>query len=69
MDLVLLGTADATSADEISMDGRQREKIIRGLAVGVGFIYYGRREEADETVQMLLAEKVCSSYAFSRRYG
>jgi 26S proteasome regulatory subunit N2 len=29
---------------------RQHEKIIRGLVVGVGFIYYGRREEADETL-------------------
>jgi hypothetical protein len=42
------------------MHGRQHEKIIRGLAVGVGFIYYGCQEEADETIQMFLAEKVCS---------
>jgi 26S proteasome regulatory subunit N2 len=33
----------------------QHEKIIRGLAVGVALIYYGRQEEADE---ILLAEKV-----------
>jgi hypothetical protein len=42
------------------MHGRQHEKIIRGLAVGVGFIYHGCQEEADETLHMFLAEKVCS---------
>ena len=25
----------------------------------LGFVYYGRQEEADETIQLLLAEKVC----------
>jgi len=35
----------------------QHEKIIRGLAIGVAFIFYGRQEEADETIKLLLAEK------------
>jgi 26S proteasome regulatory subunit N2 len=66
MGLILLGTADAASADEMLTYARetQHEKIIRGLAVGVGFIYYGRQEEADETIQMLLAEKVCIPFFF-----
>jgi 26S proteasome regulatory subunit N2 len=61
MGLILLGTADASSAEEMLPYARetQHEKIIRGLAIGVGFIYYGRQEEADETIQLLLAEKVC----------
>lgn len=61
MGLVMLGTADANSADEMLTYARetQHEKIIRGLAVGVGFIYYGRQEEADATIKLLLAEKVC----------
>ena len=38
------------------------EKIIRGLAIGVGFIYYGCQEKATETIQLLpSAEKVCIS--------
>ena len=58
MGLILLGTADAGSAEEMLTYVRetQHEKIIRGLAVNVGFIYYGRQEEADETIQLLLAE-------------
>jgi 26S proteasome regulatory subunit N2 len=60
---ILLGTAGAASAKGMLTYARetQHEKIIRVLAVGVGFIYYGRQEEADETIQMLLAEKVRSS--------
>jgi 26S proteasome regulatory subunit N2 len=63
MGLIMLGTADANSADEMLTYARetQHEKIIRGLAVGVGFIYYGRQEEADATIKLLLAEKVCPS--------
>jgi 26S proteasome regulatory subunit N2 len=59
MGLILLGTANVTSADEMLTytQETQHEKIICGLAVG--FIYYGHQEEADKTIQMLLAEKVC----------
>jgi 26S proteasome regulatory subunit N2 len=66
MGLILLGTADAGSAEEMLTYARetQHEKIIRGLAVGVGFIYYGRQEEVDETIQLLLAEKVCYVIVF-----
>jgi 26S proteasome regulatory subunit N2 len=60
MGLIMLGTANSDSADEMLTYARetQHEKIIRGLAVGVGFIYYGRQEEADATIDNLLGEKV-----------
>ena len=60
MGLVMLGTADAGCMDEMLTYARetQHEKIIRGLAMGVAFIYYGRQEEADSTIKTLLAEKV-----------
>lgn len=61
MGLIMLGTADKTSAEEMLMYARetQHEKIIRGIAIGLAFIYYGRQEEADDMVKTLLAEKVC----------
>ncbi|OBZ79605.1 26S proteasome non-ATPase regulatory subunit 1 [Grifola frondosa] len=59
MGLIMLGTADATSAEEMLMYARetQHEKIIRGLAIGLAFIFYGRQEEADDMVKLLMAEK------------
>ena len=61
MGLILLGTADTTSVDEMLTYTweTQHKKIICGLAVGVGFIYYRHQEEADETIQIHLAEKIC----------
>jgi 26S proteasome regulatory subunit N2 len=60
MGLVMLGTADATAASEMLTYAKetQHEKIIRGLAIGVAFTYYGRQEEADSTIKSLLGEKV-----------
>ncbi|KAH8120111.1 26S proteasome regulatory complex, non-ATPase subcomplex, Rpn2/Psmd1 subunit [Phellopilus nigrolimitatus] len=59
MGLIMLGTADGRCADEMLAYARetQHEKIIRGLAVGLAFLYYGRQEQADDMVTMLLAEK------------
>ncbi|KAL5495465.1 RPN2 [Sanghuangporus weigelae] len=59
MGLVMLGTADARCADEMLAYARetQHEKIIRGLAIGLAFLYYGRQEQADDMIKMLLAEK------------
>ncbi|KAJ7932500.1 hypothetical protein B0H13DRAFT_1955708 [Mycena leptocephala] len=59
MGLIMLGTAAADSVREMLVYARetQHEKIIRGLAIGVAFIYYGRQEEADQTIKLLLAEK------------
>ncbi len=60
MGLVMLGTAAAEPVHEMLQYAHetQHEKIIRGLAMGIAFIYYGRQEEADEMIQILLAEKV-----------
>ncbi|KAF9462163.1 armadillo-type protein [Collybia nuda] len=59
MGLIMLGTAAAEHVQEMLVYARetQHEKIIRGLAVGVAFIYYGRQEQADETIKVLMAEK------------
>ncbi|KAF8213150.1 armadillo-type protein [Mycena galopus ATCC 62051] len=59
MGLIMLGTAAAEPVREMLVYARetQHEKIIRGLAIGVAFIYYGRQEEADATIKLLLAEK------------
>jgi 26S proteasome regulatory subunit N2 len=60
MGLIMLGSADATCADEMLTYARetQHEKIIRGLAIGLAFIYYGRQEEAQTMITTLLEEKV-----------
>ncbi|KAH7910870.1 26S proteasome regulatory complex non-ATPase subcomplex Rpn2 Psmd1 subunit [Hygrophoropsis aurantiaca] len=59
MGLVMLGSADPTCAEEMMTYARetQHEKIIRGLGMGLAFIFYGRQEEADLTIKSLLAEK------------
>lgn len=58
--LIMLGTADSACSAEMLQYARetQHEKIIRGLAIGLAFLYYGRQEESDEITEQLLAEKV-----------
>jgi hypothetical protein len=60
MGLIMLGTGDSTIANEMLTYTRetQHEKIIRGLAVGLAFLYFGRQDQADEIAKELLAEKV-----------
>jgi len=60
MGLIMLGSADAGCAEEMLTYARetQHEKIIRGLAVGIAFIYYGKQEQANDMAKLLLAEKV-----------
>jgi len=59
MGLIMLGTANADCAEEMVTYARetQHEKIIRGLAIGLAFIYYGRQEEADAIIAQLLTDK------------
>ncbi|KAF8585578.1 26S proteasome regulatory complex, non-ATPase subcomplex, Rpn2/Psmd1 subunit [Ramaria rubella] len=59
MGLVKLGSASEECAEEMLVYAHetQHEKIIRGLAIGVAFIYYGRQEQSDAIVSKLLAEK------------
>lgn len=63
MGLIMLGTANVECADEMLMYANEthHEKIIRGLAIGLAFVFYGRQEEADATVKTLMDEKVMRS--------
>lgn len=60
MGLIMLGTAAEDPVREMLSYARetQHEKIIRGLAIGIAFVFYGRQEEANATVKELLAETV-----------
>ncbi|KAL4241663.1 26S proteasome regulatory subunit RPN2 [Abortiporus biennis] len=59
MGLIMLATGDLTRADEMLAYAREtrHEKIIRGLAIGLAFIFYGRQEQADNTIKELLEDK------------
>ncbi|KAI6153672.1 26S proteasome regulatory complex non-ATPase subcomplex Rpn2 Psmd1 subunit [Pisolithus tinctorius] len=59
MGLIMLGSASQARAEEMITYARetQHEKIIRGVAMGLSFVFYGRQEEADDTIRLLLAEK------------
>lgn len=64
MGLIMLGTASAECAEEMLMYAMEthHEKIIRGLAVGIALIFYGRQEEADNIIKTLMDEKVRRCY-------
>nr|ODN99779.1 26S proteasome regulatory subunit N2 [Cryptococcus depauperatus CBS 7855] len=59
MGLVMLGTASDKALEEMLSYARetQHEKIIRGLAIGIAFLYYGQREAATHVIDRLLEEK------------
>ena len=63
MGLVMLGSGSEKALDEMLQYAHetQHEKIIRGLAMGIAFLMYGRAELADTVIDQLLAEKVRSS--------
>jgi 26S proteasome regulatory subunit N2 len=58
--LVMLGTASQKALDEMLQYAHetQHEKIIRGLAVGMSLIMYGKEEEADTLIEQLCTDKV-----------
>ncbi len=60
MGLTLLGTGSAQAIEEMLHYAHetQHEKIIRGLAVGIALIMYGREEEADVLIEQLSVDKV-----------
>lgn len=62
MGLVMLGSASEKALDEMLQYAHetQHEKIIRGLAMGIAFMFYGRQEQADKIIDTLLSDKVCS---------
>jgi 26S proteasome regulatory subunit N2 len=61
MGLVHVGSANAKAIDEMLQYAHetQHEKIIRGLAVGVALIMYGKEEAADVLIEQLCLDKVC----------
>ncbi|WFD29209.1 proteasome regulatory particle base subunit [Malassezia sp. CBS 17886] len=59
MGLVHLGTGSAQATSEMLQYAQetQHEKIIRGLAVGIALLNYGRTSAADGTIDVLMANK------------
>ena len=69
MGLVMLGTASEKALDEMLQYAHetQHEKIIRGLAIGISFLMFGKEEEADGLIETLLGDAVRFSPSFSIR--
>ncbi|PWY96976.1 26S proteasome regulatory complex, non-ATPase subcomplex, Rpn2/Psmd1 subunit [Testicularia cyperi] len=59
MGLVMLGTASERAVEEMLQYAHetQHEKIIRGLAIGISLLFYGKEEQADKMIETLLADK------------
>ncbi|KZO96227.1 putative RPN2-26S proteasome regulatory subunit [Calocera viscosa TUFC12733] len=59
MGLVMLGTGQRKAFDEMLQYAHetQHEKIIRGMAMGMAFLYYGKQGTADEVIDLLIKEK------------
>ncbi|KAI9004255.1 26S proteasome non-ATPase regulatory subunit 1 [Gaertneriomyces semiglobifer] len=59
MGLVMLGTASGKAIEEMLQYAHetQHEKIIRGLAVGIALIMYGREDEAEALIEQLGMDK------------
>jgi 26S proteasome regulatory subunit N2 len=59
MGLVMLGTAAATPIEEMLQYAQetQHEKIIRGLALGIAMIMYGKEDQADSLIARLTSDK------------
>ena len=59
MGLVMLGTGSKKAIEEMLQYAHEtkHEKIIRGLAVGISMIVYGREEDADALIEQLCTDK------------
>ena len=59
MGLVMLGSGNQMAVEEMLTYAHQteHEKIIRGLAVGLGLIVYGLEEQADGLIQQMTEDK------------
>ncbi|CAG8448243.1 2744_t:CDS:10 [Cetraspora pellucida] len=59
MGLVMLGTASKKAIEEMLQYAHetQHEKIIRGLAIGISLIMYGKEETADVLIETLSQDK------------
>jgi hypothetical protein len=60
--LVMLGSKNAQAIEDMVgyAQETQHEKILRGLAVGIALVMYGRMEEADALIESLCRDKVRS---------
>lgn len=58
MGLIMLGTGNIQALEDMIQYAHdtQHEKIVRGLAIGMALIMYGRQEGADELIEGLLNE-------------
>lgn len=58
--LVMLGSKSAQAIEDMVgyAQETQHEKILRGLAVGIALVMYGRMEEADTLIESLCRDKV-----------
>ncbi|KAF9388786.1 proteasome regulatory particle base subunit [Podila verticillata] len=59
MGMVMLGTASEKALDEMLQYAHetQHEKIIRGLAVGISLVMYGKENAADALIEKLSSDK------------
>lgn len=59
MGLIMLGTSSEKAIDEMLQYAHetQHEKIIRGLAIGMALIMYGKEDTADALIEQLLQDK------------
>lgn len=59
MGFIMLGTANQEALDEMLRYAHdtQHEKIIRGLAIGMSLIMYGKEEMADTLIEQLCGDK------------
>lgn len=59
MGLVMLGTGSERAVEEMLQYAHetQHEKIIRGLAIGIALLFYGKEEKAEAMIDTLLADK------------
>ncbi|OUM69113.1 hypothetical protein PIROE2DRAFT_3006 [Piromyces sp. E2] len=59
MGLIMLGTSSDKAIDEMLQYAHetQHEKIIRGLAIGMALIMYGKEDTADVLIEQLLQDK------------
>lgn len=62
--LVMLGSKSAQAIEDMVgyAQETQHEKILRGLAVGIALVMYGRMEEADTLIESLCRDKVRLQY-------
>lgn len=59
MGLIMLGTGSERAVEDMLTYAHetQHEKIIRGLAIGLALLFYGKEEQADGMIDTLMAEK------------